>query len=190
MNILTKKIAENKQESFWYRNKTIAETTLKNGHGLFVMVSGVICITFLDTEETYHDEEAVAEAERRGYTDKDLGDKDKIYWSNNNWFEIMEEDLTGEVDSTFEDVDYKYDDAISGLEAAAQEANAALPPAVPAKYVVWMTVEKVSLDEDGEELYESMDDGHTILCERLTYPEAVTVMEAMHKDRKNKIKLY
>jgi len=115
IQIITPKIAENKQNSFWYYNETIAAIT-KGDQAVNVMASGDIRVYFdeEDVKNHYYFEgsDAVEEAYRRSLTDADI---DKLMeqdrFLNNNWFDVNDYgNYDVAVDAAWDDT---YDEAIA-----------------------------------------------------------------------------
>lgn len=102
--IITPKLDDQRQDSFWYYNNDIA--MFKKGYNIVrVFCVGDIRLTFDDSGKIYENEDAIKEALRRDWTDRDLDDCNT--WINNNWFEI---EVHGQID---QDVEYLYDNVIN-----------------------------------------------------------------------------
>ena len=112
VNIVTKKKAEDKQDSFWYYDKQIASVEL-NGRTISVEARGSISISFTPSGKAYGDKDAVKAATRRKYRDTDLQhlEDNGGCWLMNNWFAIVELNENGEP-AQDEEVEYTYDAAI------------------------------------------------------------------------------
>ena len=106
------KIAENRQSSFWYYDKTIA--TVSDGFHTFVIrAQGEIDVSFTEDGESYGNEDAVKKAMELKLTDNDLdelGRNDRF--NRNNWFlvEYYHEESNEDVEVSI--VPVMYDDAI------------------------------------------------------------------------------
>jgi hypothetical protein len=115
MKIISKKIAENKQDSFWYRGETIAEIVLPNGSKLIAETRGAIEVQFEVGGTKFVGDNALIEADNLKLTDEDLF---KLYdddlWHFNNWFVIIElySDGSESDDLIVED---RYDEIIESL---------------------------------------------------------------------------
>ena len=120
INIIQAKIAENKQESFWYEGQI---ATIETDHGVYSLEAcGDIRLDFGEPDDVYKNWSAVEHANDLGLTDNDLELlRDRDAFGNNNWFEVVCIRENGEVDSCIGDVDYTYDDAIVMLETAVED---------------------------------------------------------------------
>lgn len=113
------KIAENRQSSFWYYDKTIA--TVSDGfHTFEIRASGEIDVCIGDG--SYENNDAVNKAKELNFTDDDLnvlGASDNF--NRNNWFlvEYYNEKENKEVEISIDPIDY--DDAIETAKHAFNE---------------------------------------------------------------------
>lgn len=112
VQILIDKLAEDKDDSFWYYDQTIAKAILPNGRTFYVESHGMIRVCFEEGGVFYKNQQAVDEAIDRSLTDKDLDSLNSHDgWGNNNWFAIMEFNKDGEcIDE--HGICHEYDDAI------------------------------------------------------------------------------
>lgn len=111
INIITPKISDKHNDSFWYHNKTIA--VLECGpYAVEVIVQGVIKVIFEENGMTYTSEDAIQYALDHNMNDSHL---DKVSefdgWLHSNWFTIEINGLPN--DSLIENT---YDDAIKLAE--------------------------------------------------------------------------
>lgn len=63
---------ENREDSFWYRDESIAKITFPNGKALYADCCGEIRVQFEVDGEVYRNHKAVERAKELGLTDKDL----------------------------------------------------------------------------------------------------------------------
>jgi hypothetical protein len=119
---ITEKIADNKNDSFWYRGKDIARVQFPNGKKLYAEAQGDIAIYFEEDGDKFKNQNAVDKAIELGLTDEDL-DKlnDHDGWINNNWFCIIMVDINGDVCSDDLAIGDDYDHAIELLKQVADE---------------------------------------------------------------------
>jgi hypothetical protein len=93
IDIHTNKLAFNRVQSFWYRDQTIAQVTLKDGRTLYACATGHIRVMFEEDGEYYENQKAIEHALIQELTDQDL-DKlnDHDGFGNGNWFAISTDD--------------------------------------------------------------------------------------------------
>ena len=114
---------ENREDSFWYRDDSIARVQFPNGKKLYVDCCGEIRVQFEIDGESYRNHKAIERAEELNFTDEDL---DRIgiefdAFGNNNWFAIREVNIKGECISDDLGIGGNYDEAIAILESVAEE---------------------------------------------------------------------
>lgn len=113
----TEKIAEDKQDAFWYYDKHIASITLSDGNELILESRGCIEVTFPEKNKTLHNDDAVTEAYNLNYFDSDIKKlNNNSHFAFTNWFEVME--LTAEGDEVIGQISQmagSYDTAIKTL---------------------------------------------------------------------------
>jgi hypothetical protein len=117
IEIITPKISDDKQDSFWYFGEIIA-ILRKQDIEIEIAASGQIAVNF--KSDVYYNEEAVEFANNNSLTDKDLEKiRNTIGFINNNWFEFR---INGEYTDDFGgDVAYEYDEAINAAKAMLDE---------------------------------------------------------------------
>lgn len=113
---------EKREDSFWYRDDSIAVAQFPNGKKLYVDACGEIRIQFEIDGQVYRNHKAVEQAEYLKLNDKDLN-KIALFdgWGNNNWFAIHEVDINGECTSDDLGIAGDYDEAMKLLEVVAME---------------------------------------------------------------------
>lgn len=116
MIIGTKKISEDKQDSFWYYGKTIGSVKLKNGNTLYGESRGEIKVSFGEDQPSYSGDEAVKMAESLNLNDAGL---DALSghdgFSLANWFSFTEVDENDEVIDGDWNIYSSYDEVITFL---------------------------------------------------------------------------
>jgi hypothetical protein len=119
IEIVTQKIAEDKQDSFWYFDKTIA-VLRKEDISIEIVAVGDITLNFEDNGDNYYNQDAVDYANSKGLTDEDLEEiRGTTGFINNNWFEFW---VNGDAPGDFGgDVAYEYDEAINTAKAMIEE---------------------------------------------------------------------
>ena len=122
--ILTEKISEDRNDSFWYRGKEIARIQFPNGTKLYAEAQGEIRIQFEEGGVHWKGAKAVEEAFDRGLTDNDLDElANNDLMDMNNWFVIIKVDINGEVVGDDLAIGDDYDHAIELLIECAKEEN-------------------------------------------------------------------
>ena len=111
-----------REDSFWYRDDSIACAQFPNGKKLYVDCCGEIRIQFEVDGQVYRNHKAVEQAEFLKLKDKDLN-RIALFdgWGNNNWFAIREVDINGNISSDDLGIAGDYDEAIELLEVVAME---------------------------------------------------------------------
>lgn len=117
VEIITPKISNKRQDSFWYWGKEIAKVKLENNHSLLLDVSGDI--QYLERGDKYNNNEAVdlLSSDEYGYDDRDLDDlliSGDI--SESNHFTIIELNDSDKVVGDCLGVCHEYDEAIEMLK--------------------------------------------------------------------------
>ena len=121
LEIYVDKIAEDKQDSFWYKDD-IAYAGFPNGKKLYAEARGVIEIMLEVDGDTFKGDEAVAEANRRKLNDTDLDDISAFDgFGNSNWFSFTLVDPDGETLNNDYPIVSTYDEAIEMLKELAEE---------------------------------------------------------------------
>lgn len=121
IKIVQKKLSKNRVDSFWYDGLIAYEDT---DHGRYCVVAvGEIKVMFEPDGDWHKNSQAVDKALEMKLTDRHLNKlNEHDGWGNNNWFEILFEDLNGNVSGLDVDsVSYEYDEAIESLRIAVQE---------------------------------------------------------------------
>ena len=117
---ITKKISENRQDSFWYWGEDVAFVDLDNGNRLLVGTSGDV--EYIEKGVKYKNEDAVNLLISNEYQYNDL-DLDDLYMSgdipNNNHFTVVEMDEYGVIVGDCLGVCHDYDEAIEMLKELA-----------------------------------------------------------------------
>ncbi len=110
------KIADNKQDAFWYYGEAIAE--LKKGENwVTVYPTGDIRIRFEENGKYYYNRDAVVKATELGWTDQDLADC--MWMTDNNWFDFEINGVDGAEGP--DGVSYEYDEAIESARTILEE---------------------------------------------------------------------
>jgi hypothetical protein len=117
VEIITPKISNKRQDSFWYWGKEIAKVKLENNHILLLDVSGDV--TYLERGDKYNNKEAVdlLISDEYDYEDNDVDDlliSGDITESNH--FTIIELNDSNEVVGDCLGVCHEYDEAIEMLK--------------------------------------------------------------------------
>jgi hypothetical protein len=123
------KIADNKQESFWYEGD-IAHIGLLSGTKIYAEATGEIGVSFTTDQnekgefdvDVYKGKEASERANEFGYDDEDIQDTNKVHWRNNSWFAIIEVDINGNYIDDLAIV-HTYDEAIESLLECAKKVH-------------------------------------------------------------------
>jgi hypothetical protein len=119
IDIITPKISDDKQDSFWYFGKTIA-ILRKEDMEIEVLAAGEIAVSFEEDGYICHNEEAVECANDKCLTDKDLEEiRNTTGFINNNWFEFRING--GYADEFGGDVAYEYDEAMETAKSMIEE---------------------------------------------------------------------
>jgi len=122
IKILTEKISEKHNDSFWY-DGAIAEITKANGTKLRLIAVGDIRIHDNEGELVYDCKERNYGIEGGLKDDDDLRKigydySDKYYWENNNWFEVIFKKKNSDAwDSIIGDFVFTYDEALELLKS-------------------------------------------------------------------------
>ena len=122
VEILTPK-KENREDSFWYRDDSIARVQFPNGKQLYIDCCGEIRVQFEVDGEVFRNHKAVEKAEELNLNDNDLNRIGNEFdaFGNNNWFAIREVNADGECISDDLGIGGDYDEAIELLETVAEE---------------------------------------------------------------------
>jgi hypothetical protein len=117
---ITKKISENRQDSFWYWGEEIAKVKLENNHTLLLDVSGDV--KYLERGNKYKNKEALEllMSDEYNYEDKDIDDlliSGDV--SESNHFTIIELNKFNKVVGDCLGVCHDYDEAIEMLKELA-----------------------------------------------------------------------
>ena len=113
--IITPKIANDKDDAFWYYGCEIAIIEFNN-RKLIVESRGEIRVQFDENGEVFRNDRAIEEAEDRNFNDMSLiGISDFDGFHNNNWFVICELDTTNNIGDDLE-ISHSYDEARKGAE--------------------------------------------------------------------------
>tara|TARA_R110002153_G_scaffold56145_2_gene155267 strand:+ start:1126 stop:1539 length:414 start_codon:yes stop_codon:yes gene_type:complete len=120
IEIITPKISNKREDSFWYWGEEIAKVKLENNHILLLDVSGDV--KYLDGKNKHKNKEAVdlLMSDEYNYEDKDLDDllmSGDI--SESNHFTIVELDESNNVVGDCLGVCHEYDEAIEMLKELA-----------------------------------------------------------------------
>lgn len=120
IEIITPKISNNREDSFWYWGKEIAKIKLENNHTLLMDVSGDV--KYLEKGNKYKNKEAVdlLSSDKYGYDDRDLDDlliSGDI--SESNHFTIIELNDSDKVVGDCLGVCHEYDEGIEMLRELA-----------------------------------------------------------------------
>ena len=120
IEIITPKISNNREDSFWYWGKEIAKVKLENNHSLLLDVSGDV--KYLENGNKYKNKEAVdlLSSDKYGYDDRDLDDlliSGDI--SESNHFTIIELNDSDKVVGDCLGVCHEYDEGIEMLRELA-----------------------------------------------------------------------
>lgn len=121
MEIITKKISNNHNDSVWYEGE-IAKVKKDNGTELLLIACGDIRIHNKKGELVYDGKERNSGIKGGFNNDGDLkkiGNNydDKYYWENNNWFEVLfKKETMGSYDTVMGDVAYGYDESLEMLK--------------------------------------------------------------------------
>jgi len=117
---ITKKISENRQDSFWYWGEDIAFVDLDNGNRLLVGTSGDM--KYIEKGVKYKNKDAVNLLMSNEYQYNDL-DLDDLYMSgdipNNNHFTVVEMDENKNIIGDCLGVSDNYDETIEMLKELA-----------------------------------------------------------------------
>lgn len=122
IEILTPK-KENREDSFWYRDDSIAMAQFPNGKKLYADACGEIRIRFEEDGQVYRNHKAVERAEELNLTDENL-EKIGIEFDgigDNNWFAIREVNQDGELTGEDLAIGGDYDETITLLKTVAEE---------------------------------------------------------------------
>lgn len=117
---ITKKLSDNRQDSFWYWGREIAKVKLENNHTLLLGVSGDV--KYLEKGDKYKNKEAIdlLMSDEYSYDDRDLDDlliSGDV--SESNHFTIVELDELNKVVGDCLGVCHDYDEAIEMLKELA-----------------------------------------------------------------------
>tara|TARA_R110000772_G_scaffold15512_7_gene45015 strand:- start:6393 stop:6806 length:414 start_codon:yes stop_codon:yes gene_type:complete len=120
VEIITPKISNNREDSFWYWGEEIAKVKLENNHILLLDVSGDV--KYLEGKNKHKNKEAIdlLMSDEYNYEDKDLDDllmSGDI--SESNHFTIVELDESNNVVGECLGVCHEYDEAIEMLKELA-----------------------------------------------------------------------
>jgi hypothetical protein len=110
------KIADNKQDAFWYYGEAIAELR-KGENWVTVYPTGDIRLRFEENGKYYYNRDAVLKATELEWTDQDLADS--MWMTDNNWFDFEINGVDG-CDGP-DGVSYEYDEAIESARSILEE---------------------------------------------------------------------
>lgn len=114
---------ENQEDSFWYRDDSLAVVQFPNGNKLYADACGEIRVQFEIDGEVYRNHKAVEKAEELNFVDADLDRIGMLFdaFGNNNWFAIREYDIHGECSQSDLGIAHTYDEAMELLRVVAKE---------------------------------------------------------------------
>lgn len=119
VEILSEKLSEDRNESFWYYGKEIARVQFPNGKKLYVESSGALELLVNNTR--FVGENAVTEALNTNLTDKDIEEMtNDDSFSLMNWLSIVLVDENGETIDELS-IEDDYDSALKTLEETKEE---------------------------------------------------------------------
>ena len=120
IEIITPKISNKREDSFWYWGKEIAKIKLENNHTLLMDVSGDV--KYLEKGNKYNNKEAIdlLMSEEYNYDDRDLEELFiSGYVSESNHFIIVELNESNQVVGDCLGVCHEYDEGIEILRELA-----------------------------------------------------------------------
>lgn len=120
VEIITQKLSDKREDSFWYWDKDIAKIQLENNHNLLLSVSGNV--KYLEHDKKYKNKEAIDLflSEEYNYDDRDLDDliiSGDIPESNH--FTIIELNESNKVVGDCLGICHEYEEAIEMLKELA-----------------------------------------------------------------------
>lgn len=114
MEILTKKIDYNKNDSFWYYGDQILTHTFADGSKLIAESAGEQEVQLEENGTYFRGDDTVVEADNLNFTDEDLHKiENHDGWRFNNWFAIRELDASDNCSGDDIAICHDYDELLS-----------------------------------------------------------------------------